>query len=58
MALDYVKKSGRELQLNLGHQWAFFEKAWDSYLTLRGLSRDVNNPKEPVFPKPYEIMER
>ena len=54
---EYVKNSGRDVQMNLNGFFFFFDK-WKKYLDLRNLSLDVKNHKEAVFPLVFGVAER
>lgn len=53
-AKNYVVQSGYFVKENLQH-WSFFEKEWEQYLELRGIS---DGKSAPVFPQSFGVKER
>ena len=54
IAWRYIEKSGRDVAENKEH-WGYFEKAWNDYLTARGI---INGKTDPIFPENYDALKR
>lgn len=58
LTLEYIKNSNREVNLNMKNT-EFFIKSFKDYIKLRNLPENLNDDKEPIFPKNYDqILER
>ena len=53
-AWDYIDTEGRDVEENRG-AWGYFKKTWTDYLSLRGISDGISEPK---FPDTYDVSER
>ncbi len=54
IAWRYIETSGRDVAENKQH-WDYFEKAWNDYLTTRGI---LTGKTDPVFPANFGALKR